>query len=325
MTTNSSPPFTTPVAPEVLAETRAFNVQLERLIATQPSAHTVPLPVIRQKRREGKGIFPPPVLLPQARDLHIAGRGGQIRLRVLAPAREARGVYLHIHGGGWALGGADMQDPLLMELAEATGLCVVSVDYRLAPEHPHPAGADDCEDAARWLVENGVEELGVPRRLAVGGESAGAHLSVVTLLRLRDAHGIRGAFRAANLVFGAYDLSMVPSTRSWGDRNLVLSGPILECLVAAFLPGEDREARRAPAVSPLFADLRDLPPALFTVGTLDPLLDDSLFMEARWRAAGGRTQLRVWPEAVHGFTAYPIAMAKAANAVQYEFLAASLE
>ncbi len=325
MTAPTSPPsLTVPVDADVLAETRTFNAALERLLASQPSLHTVPLPVARRVRREGGGIFPPPVFLPQARDVSIRGRGGDIRLRVLAPPREAKGVYFHIHGGGWALGGADMQDPLLLALVEATDLCVVSVDYRLAPEHPHPAGADDCEDAARWLIERGGAELGVPSRFSLGGESAGAHLSVVTLLRLRDGHGITGIFRAANLVYGAYDLSLTPSARAWGDRNLVLSTPIMEYFAAAFLPGVEREKRRASDMSPLFANLRDLPPALFTVCTQDPLLVDTLFMEARGRAAGGRTALQVWPDAIHGFNAFPLAMSRAANAAQFAFLASSV-
>jgi len=319
------PAFTSPVSPESLAETRAFNAQIEQILAAQPTVLTMPLPEIRRARREGRGAAPPPTFLAQARDLTIRGRGGAIRLRVLVPERKAKGAYLHIHGGGWSLGGADMQDPALLALAEATGLCAVSVDYRLAPEHPCPAGADDCEDAARWLVERGVAELGVPPCLTIGGESSGAHLAAVTLLRLRDAHGMAGAFRAANLVLGAYDLSMSPSARSWGDRNLVLSGPIMEFLIASFLPGVDREARRAPELSPLYANLRGLPPALFTIGTLDPLLDDTLFMDARWRAAGNRAELRVWPEAIHGFTQFPLAMARAANSAQHGFLAAVVD
>ncbi|APR80157.1 Alpha/beta hydrolase fold-3 domain protein [Minicystis rosea] len=323
MTTSSTPPLhVEPVASDVLEETRTFNVGLERLLATQPSIHTVPPAVVRRVRREGRGIFPPPVYLPEARDLVIPGRSGEIRLRVVAPAGEARGAFLHIHGGGWVLGAADMQDPGLRELADATGLTAVSVDYRLAPEHPYPAGPDDCEDAARWLVERGAKELGVPDFLAIGGESAGAHLAAVTLIRLRDRHGNSGAFHAANLIFGAYDMGMTPSQRLWGDRNLVLSGPIMRFFGDAFLPGTDLEARRAPDISPLYADLRGMPPAIFSVGTLDPLLDDSLFMAARWRAAGNHAELRVWPEAIHGFNAFPLAMARAANEAQYAFLSA---
>jgi acetyl esterase/lipase len=245
---------------------------------------------------------------------------------VLAPRHldAATGVYLHFHGGGWALGAADMQDPALWAIVEATGLCAVSVGYRLAPEHPYPAAPDDCEDAARWLLERGARELGVPQRFTLGGESAGAHLAAVTLLRLRDRHGVTGAFRAANLVFGGFDMSRTPSSRRWGERNLVLSDATIRFFGDCFLPGMDVEARRAPDVSPLYADLRGMPPAIFNVGTLDPLLDDSLFMAARWRVAGAVAELRVWPEAIHGFTAFPIAMGRAANATQKAFLSAAV-
>ena len=99
------------------------------------------------------------------------------------------------------------------------------------------------------------------------------------------------------LQYGCFDLSMTPSQRLWGERNLVLSGPIIAWFADQFLPGRDREQRRDPDISPLYADLAGMPPAIFTIGTEDPLLDDSLFMEARWRAAGHPTELRIWPEA----------------------------
>ena len=108
------------------------------------------------------------------------------------------------------------------------------------------------------------------------------------------------------LQYGGFDLSMSPSQRLWGDRNLVLSGPIIAWFGDQFLPGLDREQRRDPDISPLFADLAAMPPAIFTVGTADPLLDDTLFMEARWRAAGHATELRIWPEAPHGFVSLPM-------------------
>lgn len=310
-------------SPEALAEAREFNAKLEALLAAQPSITTLPPAVTRRVRREGRGIFPPPVFLPEARDLTIPARSGTLRLRVVAPKGAARGVYLHLHGGGWTLGSADLQDPALAEVAEATGLVVVSVDYRLAPEHPFPAAPDDCEDAALWLLREGAAGLGAPARFTIGGESAGAHLALLTLLRLR-AQGLAGAFAGANLVYGAYDLSMTPSVRRWGDRYLVLSVPVIRWFVQNFAPGADPERLRAPEVSPLYADLRDLPPALFTVGTLDPLLDDTLFLEARWRAAGNRAELAVWPEGIHGFNAYPLELARLANARQDAFLRASV-
>jgi acetyl esterase/lipase len=137
--------------------------------------------------------------------LTITGKdGNEIPLRVIAPQRP-RGIYLHLHGGGWVLGGADMQDPMLERIADNTGQAVVAVEYRLAPEYPYPAGPDDCEAAAAWLVQNGKREFGTGV-LTIGGESAGGHLTAVTILRMRDRHGYI-EFRGANVVYGAFDLS----------------------------------------------------------------------------------------------------------------------
>jgi acetyl esterase len=301
-------------------EARAFNAQLEALIATQPLVTTIPAPATRKARREGKGIFPAPVFLEEATDIQVPGRAGAIRVRVLRPDKAPTGIYFHIHGGGWTLGAHDMQDVALKWFANETGLCMASIDYRLAPENPYPAAPDDCEDAVLHLLEHGPSLLGAPARFAIGGESAGGHLAVVTLLRLRDRHGINDKITTANLVFGAYDLNGTPSTVLWGDRNLVLSLPIVRWFTGNFLPGLTFEQRRDPDISPLYARLHDMPRALFTVGTLDPLLDDTLFMAERWTSAGNQAEVAVYPEAVHGFTAYPIGVARAANARQARFL-----
>jgi acetyl esterase/lipase len=260
------------------------------------------------------------VFLEEARDIEVPGRAGAVRVRVVRPDKAPTGIYLHIHGGGWTLGAHDMQDAALKWFANETGLCMASIGYRLAPENPYPAAPDNCEDAVVHLLEHGPELLDAPARFAIGGESAGGHLSVVTLLRLRDRHGVSDKITAANLVFGAYDLNGTPSTLLWGDRNLVLSVPILRWFTDNFLPGLTFEQRRAPDISPLYARLHDMPRALFTVGTLDPLLDDTLFMSERWRSAGNQAEVAVYPEAIHGFTAYPIGVARAANARQARFL-----
>jgi len=309
----------------LLAETRAFNAELERLLATMPSVDTVPPEETRAARREGRGIYPAPVFLPEARTLEIAGPGGPVSLRIIAPEHDPQGTFLHIHGGGWTLGENDMQDPRLDRLARETGLTVVSVAYRLAPENPYPAAVDDCEAAALWLLgDEAKATVGAANALAIGGDSAGGHLAAVTLLRLRDRHGIAGAFGAAVMQYGGFDLSMTPSQRLWGERNLVLSEPIISWFVDQFLPSHDREQRRDPDISPLFADLSSMPPAIFTVGTQDPLLDDTLFMEARWRAAGNVAELRIWPEAPHGFLSLPMTVADAALSAEHDFLRRTL-
>ena len=315
----------TPDSDTLLADTRTFNAELERLLATIPPVYAVPVEETRRARREGRGIFPPPVYVPEARELEIAGPGGPIPLRIIAPQGASTGTFLHLHGGGWTLGESDGQDVRLQGLARDTGLTVVSVNYRLAPENPYPAGPDDCESAALWLLsDEGQAALGTSGPRAIGGDSAGGHLTAATLLRLRDRHGITGAFGAAVLQYGAFDLSMTPSQRLWGDRNLVLSGPIIAWFADQFLPDRDREARRDPDISPLYAELSGMPPAIFTCGTQDPLLDDSLFMEARWRQAGHATELRLWPEAPHGFVSLPMTVADAALAAEHDFLRRTL-
>ena len=309
----------------LLAETRAFNLELERKLATIPPVNTVPPEESRRARREGRGIFPAPVYVPEARMVEIDGPGGPIPLRIISPEGQPTGTFLHVHGGGWTLGECDGQDPRLQRLARETGLSVVSVGYRLSPENPYPAGPDDCEAAALWLIgEEGQAALGAPGPRAIGGDSAGGQLAAATLLRLRDRHGITGAFAAAVLQYGCFDLSMTPSQRLWGERNLVLSGPIMTWFSDQFLPGRDREERRDPDISPLFADLSGLPPAIFTIGTADPLLDDTLFMEARWRQAGHATELRIWPEAPHGFVSLPMTVSEAALAAEHDFLRRTL-
>ena len=196
------------------------------------------------------------------------------------------------------LGGADMHDPMLEQISDNTGQVVVSVEYRLAPEHPYPAGPDDCEAATVWLIQNGKKEFGTDA-LTIGGELAGGHLAAVTILRMRDRHAYTG-FRGANLVYGAFDLSMTPSQRHFGDTRLVMRTIDIQQFSNAFLP--TITDRRVPDISPLYADLKNLCPALFSVGTKDALIDDTLFMHARWVVAGNEAELAIYPGGAHGFT-----------------------
>jgi acetyl esterase len=298
-------------------DTAKLNAFMITLMTPLPEWWNIGAATMRENRRLGRGPFPPIALSPRARTIVITGRdGNEIPLRVIAPNHAPRGVYLHIHGGGWVLGSADMGDAMLERIADNTGQAVVSVEYRLAPEHPYPAGPDDCEAAAAWLVKHAATEFGCDA-LTIGGESAGGHLSAVTILRMRDRYGYT-AFRGANLVYGAYDLAMTPSQRAFGNTRLVLRTLDIQQFANAFLP--DIVDRRVPDISPLYADLRGLCPALFTVGTKDALLDDSLFMHARWVAACNDAELAIYPGGAHGFTLFPNGLADKAGARMDEFL-----
>ena len=235
----------------------------------------------------------------------------KLGVRIIRPRSQPRAAMLHIHGGGFAFGNAAMEDEGNSALASALGIATVSVDYRLAPAHPHPAALEDCEAAALWLIAHAGQQFGTTR-LLMGGESVGAGLSVLTLLRLRERHGAARRFCGVNLVAGGFDFSMTPSQRASTDA-LFLSPARLAATVAAAFPGRDAEALRDPGISSLYANLHNLPSAIFSVGTADAVLDDSLFMAARWRAAGNRTQLEVYEQATHLFLREPTAMATEAR------------
>ncbi len=233
-------------------------------------------------------------------DRMIAGPVGPLRLREFRPA-QVDAAMLHIHGGGWMTGEPELTDLLNEALSDHLNLAIVSVDYRLAPEHPYPDGPDDCEAAAQWLIENAADEYGTGR-LLIGGESAGAHLSAVTLLRLRDRRDAAQKFCGANLVFGAYDLSHTPSAMGIGldTATDILDPKDVSFMVDQFAPGLSSDQRRHPDLSPMYADLRGMPPALFLVGTADHLIDDTLFFANRWMVAGNEAELLVYPDAPHG-------------------------
>lgn len=284
--------------PELLA----LNDEIVKLQKSKPGLWSMPVEEVRRLRKEGKGVFPAAPRDPDAETLsHFGSAGQRTDVRLFRPSEGlARGTFLHIHGGGWVFGGSEEADPRLREFANRTGLAVVSVEYRLAPEHPFPAARDDCVDIAVAIANGNLGDL--PREfLAIGGESAGAHLAVLTLIRLRDEYAMM-PFKAANLVAGCYDLSLTPSVRhATGDR-LVLDADDVKEFVLRFVP--DSYSLKDPAVSPLYADLSGLPPALFSCGTADLLLDDTLFMAARWIAAGNEAELSLTNGGCHVFQAF---------------------
>jgi acetyl esterase/lipase len=282
----------------ISAETAALNADILARLEALPDTWSVPPAIIRDLRSRGLGPFGTVPKCEQAETISIDGPHGEIALRIIRPvAGPIRGVYLHIHGGGWVLGAADQQDPSLERIANTCGLAVVSVDYRLAPEHPYPKGPDDCEAAALWLVKTAPSLFGTSL-LTIGGESAGAHLSVVTLLRLRDKHGLT-PFAGANLTAGCYDLAGTPSAKAWGLSRLILSTRDVEMFVRHFLVHGG--STDDPDISPLKAKLHGMPYTLFSIGTRDCLLDDTLFMAARWMAAGNGCELAVYPGGAHVF------------------------
>jgi acetyl esterase len=245
-------------------------------LATTELVGGPPEPVARTERVEADGV-PVEIVIPEG------------------PA--PRSALLHLHGGGWVLGSSASYRPTIHALANASGAAVVSVDYRLAPEHPFPAPLDDAETALRWLQRE-AGGLGLdPERIAIAGDSAGGNLAAVVARRNRDAGGtpLRFQLLVYPVVDGALDTS---SYRDFATGFRLTAQEMSECW-----RGYAGEADRSdPDLSPLrAADLSGLPPALVITAAADPLRDEGEAYAAALRAAGVAVELRRIPGTIHGF------------------------
>jgi len=293
---------------------RRFNEQLAQSGFVLPSLDT-PEQVAAVRAVPDALRAQQPVLPVQERV--IAGPGGDLAVRVIVPEGHPRALYVDFHGGGFCIGWAMQHDTANALLARDAGIAMASVDYRLAPEHPYPAGPDDCLAGARWAIDVLAPELGCDR-VVIGGDSAGGNLALRTAIALRD-EGRGASLTALHLIYGVFDLSMTPSNRAATD-TLIITRRDAEMFHAHYVPGASPEDLRAPGLSPLYADLRGLPPTLLLVGTADPLLDDSLFAHGRLCAAGVDAELLVFPEAPHGFCGFPSPYAPIAHRRAVSFL-----
>ena len=289
-----------------LNEVRNFN----KFIRQMPEPESVLTKEGLEKSRKMMKAYINANAVQKSSKKNIPGPGGNIPLMIFKPD-TVRAVVLDIHGGGWILGepanDADFND----ELARTAKVAVVSVDYRLAPEFPFTACIDDCKAAAKWLLNNSTKEFGTDKIFLSGG-SAGAHLAAVTTLYIRDSLKAIDKIKGVNLVYGVYDLDRTPSHRQATDSSMLTKKAMDEIFQLVF-KGWSKQQLENPAYSPLYAELHGLPPALFTIGAIDPLADDTYFMEARWRMAGNKTFLAVYPESGHGVDLFPTQMGKMAK------------
>ncbi|CRM59604.1 MULTISPECIES: alpha/beta hydrolase [Pseudomonas] len=228
---------------------------------------------------------------------------GGVPVRIMRPEGAPKGVVLDIHGGGWVIGNAQMNDDLNLGMVRACGVAVVSVDYRLAVDTPVEGLLEDCLAAARWLLADCTEFAGLP--VFFVGESAGGHLAASTLLALKQWPALLERVAGAVLYYGVYDLTGTPSVRAAGPQTLLLDGPGMVAALRLLTPDITDEARRQPPLSPLYGDFCGLPPALMFVGELDPLKDDTLLIAERWSGV----EAHLLPESAHGFIHFPVALA----------------
>jgi acetyl esterase len=241
--------------------------------------------------------------LAEVEGIRIEGPEGSIPVRIYRPKKSPESgkapLVLFFHGGGWILGGLDTSEETLLMLCDLSGAVIVSVDYRLAPEHRFPSGLEDCYISAVWAANN-AGALGCdPRKLVVSGESAGGNLATATCLLAKRRRGPKIAYQI--LVYPNVDMKRDMSGHS-GSKF----GPTpaeLEWMIGLYLPNA-REVEN-PLVSPILGDLRGLPPALIFTAENDPLREQDQDYAKKLRRAGVRARAVNYPGAVHGFWNFP--------------------
>lgn len=267
--------------------------------SSRPPLYTMTAVQARQAYAMGAEILEVPrPQLAAVRELQIPGRGGTLAARLYRPASTpGLPVLLYFHGGGFVVGSVDTHDTLCRILASNSGAAVVSLDYRLGPEHRFPAAVLDAEDALLWLFKEGAGRLALdPQRLAVGGDSAGGTLAAVTALRARDL-GLQLMLQL--LIYpGTTAHQDTASHRAYADDPIIGKRQI-DWFFDQYIAPEQREDWR---FAPLLADeLAGVAPAWLALAECDPLVDEGVAYGDRLRMAGVAVDLEIYRGVVHGF------------------------
>lgn len=266
--------------------------------AGHPPLHSLPPAAARAAYAAGADVLEvPKAPLARIEPLQVPVRDGTaLPARLYAPAPEPLPLLVYFHGGGFTIGSIDTHDALCRALAAQSGCAVVSVDYRLAPEHRFPTAVHDAWDALQWLAGQGAA-LGLDtRRLAVGGDSAGGTLAAVCAILARDA----GLPLALQLLFypGCAAWPEAPSHRRYGE-GLVLEQAHIEYFFGHYIALDYRDDWR---FAPLHAaDVEGVAPAWFGLAECDPLVDDGIAYADKLRAAGVPVALEIWRGVTHEF------------------------
>jgi acetyl esterase len=233
----------------------------------------------------------------QEQELEVPTGGGSVPVRVYRPRKGLLPAVIYIHGGGWWQGELDESDELCRSRAAANDCVVISIGYRLAPEHPFPVPLEDCWAATRWVFAE-AERIGIdPARVAVSGSSAGGNLAAAVTLLARDEPGI--GLAAQLLEIPAVDLTLQTcrgSAEEFAEGYGLSKADVEEC-VSFYLADHDPTD---PLASPFHADLEGLPPALVMTCECDPVRDDGEAYAAKLEKAGVPVILRRWEGMVHG-------------------------
>ncbi|MBX5456442.1 MAG: alpha/beta hydrolase [Thermogemmatispora sp.] len=246
-------------------------------------------------------------------DRRIPGPAGEIPIRVYTPAGAGPfPLLVFFHGGGWVICNLDTHDGLCRSLTNGAGCVVVSVDYRLAPEHKFPAAPEDCYAATRWVAEHAAELNGDAQRLAVGGDSAGGNLTAVVTHLARERGGPPLVFQL--LIYPATDFTADTASRRENAQGYSLTLDDMLWFANHYL--NSPEEARDPRVSPMLReDLSGLPPALVITAEYDPLRDEGELYGERLRQAGVAVTIHRYEGMIHGFLTPPIPLQQTQEAI----------
>jgi acetyl esterase len=286
---------------------------LDQLAAT-PGPQLHELPVAQARAFFDQMQLPrPEVKIAQVEDRKIPGPEGSIPLRIYRPEGKAPlPALVFFHGGGWVIGSIETHDGTCRDLADRVGCVVVSVDYRLAPEHRYPAAAEDCWAATKWVAENAAALDVDPKRIAIGGDSAGGNLTAVVALLARDRRGPPLRFQL--LIYPVTDADFTRASYRENAEGYLLTTPAMQWFWGHYVP--DPAQRQEAYASPLRAkDLAGLPPAFVITAEYDPLRDEGEAYAKRLQAAGVPTRLQRYDGAIHGFFAMGVLAAVARAAI----------
>ena len=269
-------------------------------VANRPAFEAVGAAEARLLYMAGRKVLAPePMPVAEIRDLTMPSAAGPVPLRLYRAFTEGvLPVLVFFHGGGWVVGDIATHDTVCRHLANRAECAVVSVDYRLAPEHKFPAAVEDAFAAAAWVTEN-ASALGVdPARLAVGGDSAGGNLAAVVALMARDAGAPRIAYQL--LIYPATDAAMRHESVARFAEGYVLTRSTMRWFYEQYLrtPDDTLDWRVSPLAAP---DLSGLPFALVLTAGYDPLCDEGDQYAARLAAAGVKVEHRRFSGQIHGF------------------------
>ncbi len=278
-------------------QARAFLNQLSAMGA--PPINELTVDEARQSLAAMTEMQGAPEVVAKVEDRIVPSPEGGIPVRIYSPAGTGlRPILVYFHGGGWVVGSIETHDPLCRAIANATGCVVLSVDYRLAPEHKYPAAADDAYRATVWASEAAASFGGDASRLAVGGDSAGGNLAAVVAQMARDRH--KPALKFQLLIYPVTDAACDTPSYSENGDGYMLTRDAMEWFWNHYI-GNDAD-RIKPYASPLRANsLEGLPQALVLTAEYDPLRDEGEFYAHRMQAAGVPVELKRYGGMIHGF------------------------